>query len=136
MRGEGGGDETFGDFEDLETGEKFAPNGNADDDEDEDEDEVGSGSDAENDAIDEQLRASNMAKKALKKSSFDSDYDEKKLDAAKEQNDLDAEEALALEAVKRKHEEQRERNRKEFGDDGEKVHFLPIFIFFPLFLCF
>ena len=134
----------YGDFEDLETGEKFSSSSrrkkeqDGSDSEESNDDEGGfdygsdeGGSDSnsevdsevENDEIDRKLREENMKKKASQKESFDKEYDETKQMSAKEKSDLDAEEAAALEAIKKKYEEQRERNRREFGEDGEQVRF-------------
>lgn len=130
----------YGDFEDLETGKKYSGKakmregsdaensdeefdyGSDENDSDED-DEEDVDSEAENDDIDRKLREENMKRKAVQKESFDKEYDESKQISAKDKADLDAEEAAALEAIKKKYEEQQERNRKEFGEDGEQTRF-------------
>eukprot|EP00984_Skeletonema_dohrnii_P031263 scaffold23516_cov72-Skeletonema_dohrnii-CCMP3373.AAC.1 len=70
--GEEGGEEEFDDFEDLEAGEKYGPNGEVLEDSDDDEDEATAG------MSDAQLREFNAKKKAAQKTGFDDDYDESK----------------------------------------------------------
>jgi ribosome biogenesis protein BMS1 len=135
--GEGGSDSEYGDFEDLETGEKNSGRSKEADESDDfdygsdndgedgsDSGEESEDSEAANDEIDRKLREENMKKKASKKENFDKEYDDSKQQlSAKEKSDLEAEEAVALEAIKKKYEEQRERNKREFGEDGEEVRF-------------
>lgn len=80
-------DEVYGDFEDMQTGEKF---GQGDDDEEDSNSEGGDDMEndgesvdsdeleASNEAIDKQLREQNALKKAKAKSKFDSEYDGEK----------------------------------------------------------
>lgn len=106
--------EEFGEFEDLETGEKF---GQAD------------GIEVEYDGEDDRLATEGMTdgerrtyyanKKALQKGNFDQDYDEeKKVDGADTKDD-DAENEY-IEALKREKEARLARNREEFGEEGER----------------
>lgn len=130
-------DEGFDDFEDLEGGasssEPSAAKRSRNDDSDSEDD---SDSDEEEDeeksnlAIDEQLRAMNAKNKAAAKKNFDSAYDNKKLsgdgdgdgdeegEGGKKTSEEEEEEKY-LEAAQRIQEDLRERNRVEFGDDGE-----------------
>jgi ribosome biogenesis protein BMS1 len=81
--GDGGDDDdsVYGDFEDLQQTDGDVTNGGSDsegeDGEDED-DDSDVDSEADNDAIDKQLRDSYALKKSAAKSSFDKDYDTKK----------------------------------------------------------
>ena len=102
--------EEFGDFEDLETGEKF---GQSDDISVED----SMDGDSTEGMTDEEKRAYYAEKKANRKSEFDQDYDEgKKEDGA----DGDEAENDYLEALKREKESRLERNKSEFGQEGER----------------
>ena len=108
---EEGGAEEFDDFEDLEAGEKYGPNG-----------EVLEDSDDENEATDGmsdgQLREFNAKKKAAQKSGFDDDYDESKKGNVGKPGDEQAENEY-VEALKREKEARLKRNEEEFGVDGE-----------------
>lgn len=114
----GDDDEEFGDFEDLETGEKFGPGNDNENSEDDD------GSDDGVDTsgmTDEELREYNAKKKAQRKTDFDKDYDDEKkgmVDGAV--NDPDAKaEAEYIEALKREKAARLKRNKEEFGEEGE-----------------
>jgi ribosome biogenesis protein BMS1 len=112
---EGEASEAFGDFEDLETGEKFGPNGEVlSDDEEEEEGEAATAG-----MTDEEIRAYNAEKKAKQKSKFNEDYDEEKKDQGGEKKDDEAENEY-LEILKRQKEEKLRRNKDEFGDEGER----------------
>ena len=100
--------EEFDDFEDLETGEKYGPNGEV---EDSDEDETAGMTDAE-------LRDFNARKKASQKNEFDDDYDESKKGTNAKLSDEKAENEY-VEALKREKEARLKRNQEEFGVDGE-----------------
>ena len=137
-------EEGYGDFEDLETGESFASagsstnsmnreshdaiRGSGEEGESESESESESEEDRErsNLAIDEELRMMNAKKKAQAKKDFDSNYDKEKMGmgdgeagAASKDKGEDEEESRYLETVQRLQEEVRERNKAEFGEDGE-----------------
>jgi len=134
----GDDEEVFGDFEDLQTGEVFRGNNNDDDDDEDDEEEEddddgggGDGRESEEEAsvgsddveamnqkIDEELRKENAKQKADKKARFDLDYDEEKTGEIENE---DEDEKKYLEMLKRRAEEQSERNKKEFGEDGEQA---------------
>ena len=101
-------DDQFGKFEDMQTGEIF---GEADSDEE---------SEVANDAIDEDLRLANALKKAKAKATFDTNYDDAKSSSEK-LNSEEEEEEKALELMKQKLEEQRNRNLAEFGEEGELI---------------
>jgi len=108
-------DEAFGDFEDLETGEKFGPNGEVMSDEEEENDN----SDGE-EMTDAQMREINSQKKASKKVNFDEEYDdEKKAAVASTNPGDDAAENEYLDSLKREKEARLKRNKEEFGEDGE-----------------
>ena len=100
--------EEFDDFEDLETGEKYGPNGEV---EESDEDETAGMTDAE-------LRDFNAGKKASQKNEFDDDYDESKKGTNAKLSDEKAENEY-VEALKREKEARLKRNQDEFGVDGE-----------------
>lgn len=108
----------IGDFEDLETGEQFGPNGEVlsdeegDDDDSEDENATKGMTDAE-------IRAYNAEKKAKGKKNFDEDYDGEKEAGGGDMNDDDAEKEY-LEALKRKKEAKLKRYEEEFGEEGER----------------
>ncbi len=109
----GGGDvddEAFDDFEDLETGEKFGPNGEIDSGEDTDEEHL----------TDEQMRERNAQKKANKKTDFDAEYDDDKKLAGQtaDPNDETAENEY-IDSLKREKEARLNRNKAEFGEEGE-----------------
>jgi len=101
-----------GDFEDLETGEKF---GVSDDASDGDEEEVPPPG-----LSTEELRLWHADQKAKKKSEFDSGYDEEKKGKHKQATRIDEKvENEYLDALRRQKEEQLEKNRLEFGDEGQ-----------------
>ena len=100
----GNEDEEFDDFEDLETGEKYGPNGEV---EESDEDETADMTDAE-------LREFNAKKKASQKNEFDDDYDESKKGGAGKPSDEKTENEY-VEALKREKEARLKRNQEEFG---------------------
>ena len=123
----------YGDFEDLQTGETFSSSGGLKSDK-----SGGGGSgdesgydsteeEARNLAMDKQLRELNAKSKASAKKSFDSDYDTSKVDGEEgEGGDKgkgleEEEEQKYLETAQRMQEELKERNRAEFGDDGEQA---------------
>lgn len=110
-------EEEYGEFEDLETGEKFAPS---------DHDEISvsnpTGPDDESPPeglTDEQLRAFYAKKKAEQKSKFDDEYDKEKKQDGGDINDESAENQY-IEALKREKEARLARNKEEFGEDGER----------------
>lgn len=107
-------DEVMGDFEDLESGEKFGPNGEIDSDNDS---EDGLSTEGMTDA---EIREHNAMKKANKKNNFDEEYDEEKKVAgmSADANDEDAENEY-IESMKRAKELRLKRNKEEFGEDGE-----------------
>jgi len=115
---EGEEEETFGDFEDLETGEKFGPGPGQDDND--------SGDDSDSEGMtegmtDQEIRDFHAKEKAKQKSSFDGDYDEEKKvgNAIDDPNDENAENEY-LESLKRQKEARLQRNREEFGEEGER----------------
>lgn len=108
--------EQYGDFEDLETGEKFGPSGEVLSDEEEDDEE--SEPDLSN-MTDEEMRAYNAAKKLNKKTNFDKEYDEEKKENGASTQDEEAQN-LYLEALKREKESRLQRNKDEFGQDGNR----------------
>ncbi len=101
--------EEFDEFEDLEAGERYGPNGEVI--EDSDSDSPGGMTDAE-------LRAFNAKKKMTHKSEFDEDYDESKKGNVGKAGDEQAESEY-VEALKREKEARLKRNQLEFGLDGE-----------------
>ena len=105
-------EEAFGDFEDLETGEKFGPNGEIDSDDDDDEDKEG--------LTDAKIRELNSRKKMGKKADFDEEYDDEKKGAISSTNpgDENAENEY-LDSLKRAKEARLKKNKEEFGEDGE-----------------
>lgn len=123
-KGEGDGDneEAFDDFADLETGEKFGPNGEvlSSDEEEDDEDSDDESGDPTEGMTDEEIRAYHAEKKMKQKKGFDNDYDdEKKSKGMGEMKDDDAENEY-LETLKRQKEEKMKRNHEEFGTEGER----------------
>jgi len=105
--------EVVGDFEDLETGEKFGPNGEIDSDNDAD--------DINNEGMtDAEFRELNSQKKAAKKTDFDEEYDDEKKGAiaSTTRNDDNAESEY-IDSLKREKEARLKRNKEEFGEDGE-----------------
>jgi ribosome biogenesis protein BMS1 len=111
-------EEEFGDFEDLETGEKYGPGGEvlSDDDggDDEDEDE-----EATEGMTEEEVRAYNARKKMKQKAAFDEEYDQDKKAKGGTMKDGEVENEY-LEALKREKEGRLQRNREEFGEEGER----------------
>jgi len=106
-----GDDEVYGDFEDLETGEKFGPNGEIDSDDDQ--------SDTDG-MTNEQIRELNSQKKAASKTNFDEEYDDEKKGAISSTNPGDENaESEYLDSLKREKEARLRRNKEEFGEDGE-----------------
>ena len=106
--------EEYGDFEDLETGEKFGPNGEVDSDEE--------SADEPHGMTDMEMRAFNAERKAQQKVAFDEGYDdEKKSNAAGgiDPNDESAENDY-MESIKREKEARLRRNQDEFGEEGER----------------
>lgn len=102
-------EEQFDDFEDLEAGERYGPNGEVIEDSD---DEAPEG------MTDAELREFNAKKKASKKSEFDEEYDESKKGNVGKAGDEQAESEY-VEALKREKEARLKRNQEEFGIDGE-----------------
>jgi ribosome biogenesis protein BMS1 len=116
--GIGGGDdnEEYGDFEDLETGEKFGPNGEVESDDENDDDDDSDGTPPG--ITDEQLREFNAKRKASKKKDFDDEYDEDKKTGDAAENDEKAESEY-VETLQREKEARLRRNKEEFGEEGE-----------------
>ena len=114
------GEDVYGDFEDLETSEKFGPGAaaNVSDDSSSPSEEEGE------DLDDDRLREKNKLQKANFKSSFDDKYDAEKkegvTDVAHTNPDDQAEEEY-LEALKREKEKRELQNRTEFGSEGEHM---------------
>ena len=106
----------FGDFEDLETGEKFGPGKTSEDESDKDDDR-----DITAEMNDEEMREYNAMKKSKSKSDFDNDYDEEKKGAVDEAvvNPTAKAEAEYIEALKREKAARLKRNKEEFGEEGE-----------------
>jgi ribosome biogenesis protein BMS1 len=101
--------EKFDDFEDLETGEKYGPNGEVEESDDDGETEG---------MTDAELREYNAKRKASQKDEFDVDYDENKKSNTSKPSDEKAESEY-VEALKREKEARLKRNQEEFGADGE-----------------
>lgn len=104
-------DEDYGDFEDLETGERF---GASDDIEVEDD----AGENLEG-LTDEEKRAFHARKRASQKTRFDKDFDEKTKEAGDASNGETVENEY-LDLLKREKEARLARNREEFGEEGER----------------
>ncbi|VEU36696.1 unnamed protein product [Pseudo-nitzschia multistriata] len=122
--GEGDDEEAFDDFADLETGEKYGPNGEVlssdEDDDDVEEDSDVEDKDPTEEMTDSEIRAYYAEKKAKQKKGFDDDYDDdKKSKGMGEMKDDEAENEY-LEALKRQKEERMKKNHEEFGKDGER----------------
>lgn len=96
-----GAGEEFDDFEDLETGEKYGPNGEVE--ESDDEDTAG--------MTDAELREYNASRKASQKNSFNDEYDEDKKGNAEKLSD-DKAESEYVEALKREKEARLKRNQE------------------------
>jgi len=103
-------DDEFGDFEDLETGEKFGATDGIEVEDDADDENLEG-------MTDQEKRAFHARKKAEKKSSFNKDYDDDKK-GGDEKDDVAENEFV--ETLKREKEAQLARNREEFGEDGER----------------
>lgn len=105
-------EEVEGDFEDLETGEKFVTGINDDSDEE--------SLDLEG-MTDDEIREYNARKKEKQKPAFDKGYDDDKKDEFNQaDNNPDSKaEAEYLEALKREKEARLLRNQNEFGAEGE-----------------
>lgn len=111
-----GKDEAFGDFEDLETGEKFGNHANDDLMSDQD---GGVNTESLNQMNLSQLREHNRQLKATRKVAFDEEYDEeKKANLGLKDSDEQAENAY-IDALKREKEARMKRNSEEFGEEGE-----------------
>jgi len=112
---EGDEESVRGDFQDLETGEKFGVDDN--------DDEVNSDLDDHIDIRnDDEIRAYHAEKKASQKNKFNELYDgEKKAKGpgAVDAKDEDAENDY-LDALKREKDERLKRNKEEFGDEGDR----------------
>jgi ribosome biogenesis protein BMS1 len=111
-------EEEYGEFEDLETGEKFGTTGKDDEAESSDDDEeyvhVGN-------MTDEERREYYAQQKMKKKEAFDKDYDEdKKQGSGAKVDSQEKEESDYLEALKREKEARLARNSEEFGQEGER----------------
>jgi ribosome biogenesis protein BMS1 len=121
-KGDAGDDEgsQFGEFEDLETGEQYGPNGEVlseNEDEASDSDDDG---DSTAGITDDQLRAYHAEKKAGQKKSFDDNYDEEKKSKGRGDMKDDEAENEYLDSLKRQKEEKMKRNQEEFGNEGER----------------
>ncbi len=113
-------EEVYDDFEDLETGEKIGST-NIDLSDESDDDTIDSDKiEMNNDKIDEQLRQLNASKKASNKSKFDEDYDDTQM-TEKITNSEELDEEKFIEKAKKRSELQRQKNKEEFGDDGDNV---------------
>lgn len=109
-------DDSIGDFEDLETGEKYGPGGEvvSDNENSDSEDE---------DLSDTELREFHARKKAALKKGYDQDSDEDKTAIGSPSKDEDLENEY-LEELKRQKEERLKRNETEFGEEGERSRLL------------
>lgn len=117
-----GDSEVYGDFEDLETGEKFAGKNKGSDGEEQEEpvkEEKNAGKKRKFEKEEESnmTRAELMAKKIKLKARFDSEYDNPEL---KDTHRIDGDEAF-YESLKAEAEKQAELNRKEFSQLDEHV---------------
>lgn len=115
-----GDSEVYGDFEDLETGEKYSGKDKDGDEEPEAEvEEKGSNKKRKYEKTEEanMTRAELMAKKLKLKAKFDSEYDNPEL---KGSHRIDGDEAF-YEALKADADKQAEMNRKEFAELDENV---------------
>lgn len=110
---EGAGEEEFGDFEDIETGEKFGASGEIEFEDGGDNFDLKGMTDIER-------RAYHAKKKADQKGNFDKDYDDEKKDVVGDGNNEAAENEY-IEALKREKETRLTRNREEFGDEGARL---------------
>ena len=115
------GDGEFGEFEDLETGEKFGAAGDEDEDSDDDDEMDEDESEKVAGMTDEEKRAFFAEQRMKKKNTFDKDYDDEKKQG--QGSGIDAqqkEETAYLEALKREKEARLARNQAEFGQEGER----------------
>jgi ribosome biogenesis protein BMS1 len=114
--GDAAQDEKFGDFEDLETGQRFGSFGETKEEDGEHDDHPPLG------MTDEEMRAFNAEKKARQKEIFNEHYDEEKKSNAQgalNENDEEVENNF-LEGLKREKEVRQRRNEEEFGEEGER----------------
>lgn len=105
-------DESYGEFEDIETGEKFGTRETS-----------GTSSDDDTDLEimnDEERRNYFAKKKADKKQAFDQGYDDERKDMGGSGKD-DAAENEYIEALKREKDARLARNKAEFGDEGDRM---------------
>jgi ribosome biogenesis protein BMS1 len=109
---EGNGEQVFGDFEDLETGESFGQTGIASNELEENDDDVDTSG-----MTDEEVRAYNAQKKAKRKASSGDESDAEKQQTT---DSPDNGENQYLESMKQEKEGRLQRNREEFGHDGER----------------
>jgi ribosome biogenesis protein BMS1 len=107
--GQGNAEEEFDDFEDLEAGERYGPNGEVIEDDE---------SITQTGMTDAELREYNAKKKSAQKSEFDEEYDESKKGNIGKASDQQAENEY-IDALKREKESRLKRNQEEFGFDGE-----------------
>jgi ribosome biogenesis protein BMS1 len=113
-------DSAKGDFEDLETGEKFGEDGVVLSDNDEDEDDNSEESDVDLEGMtDAEIREYNAGKKASQKKSFDENYDQEKTTTRSDGKD-DEDENEYLKTLKSQKEDRLRRNQAEFGEEGER----------------
>ena len=110
-----------GDFEDLETGEKFGEDGVVLSDHDEVENNISEDGDVDLEGMtDAEIREYNANKKARQKKSFDENYDlEKKTTTLTDGKD-DEDENEYLKTLKSQKEDRLRRNQEEFGEEGER----------------
>ncbi|CRL06518.1 CLUMA_CG019550, isoform A [Clunio marinus] len=115
-----GDSEVYGDFEDLETGEKFTGKEQEDDEDVEEAPKIDESKKKRKYEKDEEAnltRAELMAKKLKLKEKFDAEYDNPEL---KDSHRIDGEESF-YEALKAEADKQAELNRKEFAELDENV---------------
>ena len=118
--GDGDEDSDYGDFEDLETGEQFGPDGVVlSDDDGHEESSVREDDSLKEGMTDAEIRAYNTKKKAAQNKNFDEDYDDVKKAQGGDVKDEEAENEY-LETLKRQKEERLRRNQEEFGVEGER----------------
>ena len=112
-------DEVYGEFEDLTTGEVFgrAPE-NSDDESDAENSDDSDDMHMTNEEIDEQLREENAAKKALARQSNELEDEAKENEAGDDEGDEEYLQSVRAELASRKN-----RNKIEFGDEGEQARF-------------
>ena len=109
-------DEVFGDFEDLETGEKVGPRNSAGSEDDCNGDPTAGMTDGE-------IRAYNAERKMKQKVNFDEEFDQEKRNLAGSAvgDHDDAAENEYINALKREKEARLRRNEDEFGEEGERA---------------